>query len=135
MPITSWNDQNVIETVRRATMQGVVRGTEMVRTEALRLILQTTKSGRTYRTRGVIHRASAPGEPPASDTGRLVNSITTKYDQKTIAGRVEANTRYAEFLEYGTMKMAERPFMRPALANKRDEFLKSVEAAIAAALK
>lgn len=134
MPIVDWNDQAVLERVRRATMQGIVRGTELVRNEALRLIMQTSKSGRVYRTRGVTHQASAPGEPPASDTGRLANSITTSYDQEKLIGVVSANTEYAPYLEYGTSKMEARPFMRPALTNKAEEVATAITHAIAAEL-
>jgi len=127
MTIIAWNDVGILAAVRAAVMRGVVRGTEQVRNEALRLILQTAKTGALYRTRGVVHRASAPGEAPASDTGRLVNSITTKYDQASLSGVVSANTEYAPFLEYGTANMAERPFMRPALANMQEKFVEAVE--------
>jgi HK97 gp10 family phage protein len=115
-------------------MRGIVRGTEQVRNEALRLIMQTSKTGRIYRTRGVMHRASAPGEAPASDTGRLVGSISTAYDSSRLAGVVSANTKYAEFLEYGTATMAERPFMRPALANTQEKIVQAVEEEVAKVL-
>lgn len=134
MPVIDWNDQAVVARVRAAAMQGVVRATELVRNEALRLVMQTEKTGRLYRRGGVTHQASAPGEPPASDTGRLVGSITTFYDQDKLTGIVSANTEYAPFLEYGTAKMEPRPFMRPALANKSEEVTALVNRAIAAEL-
>ena len=135
MAIVSWNEAAVLNTIRQAVMRGVVGGTEKVRNEALRLIMQTAKTGRLYRTRGVVHRASAPGESPASDTGRLANSITTAYDATKLSGMVSANTVYAPYLEYGTMKMEPRPFMRPALANTQQQFVESVEKAVEAALR
>ena len=59
------------------------------------------------------HRASAPGQPPATDTGRLIASIqTAKAGEGWIVG---SRVRYAIFLEYGTRTIAERPFFRPAL--------------------
>lgn len=134
MPVTDWNDVDVIARVRRGTLQGIVRATELVRNEALRLIMQTAKTGRLYRIRGVVHQASAPGEPPASDTGRLANSISTAYDQEKLVGTVSANTEYASFLEYGTAKMEARPFMRPALAEKTEEVTELINRAIAAEL-
>jgi HK97 gp10 family phage protein len=132
--IVSWNDAAVIAKVRAGVMRGVVRGTEQVRNEALRLIMQTAKTGRLYRMRGVVHRASAPGEPPASDTGRLVNSITTAYNETKLSGVVSANTEYAPYLEYGTANMEERPFMRPALANTQEKFVAAVEEEITRSL-
>ena len=38
-------------------------------------LLVGSRSGRTYSIRGKVHIASAPGEPPAVDTGNLKNSL------------------------------------------------------------
>ncbi len=65
-------DQEMIKRIREATMRGIVRATEEVREEAISLIQNGEKTGRIYRRRGIEHQASAPGEPPASDTGRAM---------------------------------------------------------------
>jgi hypothetical protein len=93
-------------------------------------LLLTPGSGRLYTTRfftdhaGVVHpighrpphRASAPGEPPASDTGRLLSSISHDIRvEDTLVARVGSPLKVAEWLELGTSKMAPRPFARPAL--------------------
>jgi len=114
-----WNSVAVRKRVQEAVMRGVVKGTEVVRDEAISLILNTPKTGRIYRRRSVEHQASAPGEPPASDTGRLVNSIATKYDVNTLSGTVVVDAEYGPYLEFGTQTIEPRPFLRPALANKR----------------
>jgi HK97 gp10 family phage protein len=80
-------------------------------------VLNSKKSGRIYRRGSVEHIASAAGEPPASNTGRLVNSIATEYDQAALAGRVVVGVDYGLMLEYGTQKIEPRPFLRPAVAN------------------
>jgi HK97 gp10 family phage protein len=128
-------------------MQGVVRFGEEVRNEAISLILNTPKTGRLYWRRGVSktsgtgrsfsggHRASAPGEPPASDTGRLVNSITTSYDFNELSGTVRARTEYAAYLEYGTSRMEPRPFMRPAVANVARQGIEGITAEVRAVLR
>lgn len=107
--------------VRAAVMRGVVRATEAIREEAVSLILNTPKTGRVYRRNGVEHTASAPGEPPASDTGELVNSLKTVYDASKLSGTVVASAPHAPHLEYGTRNMEPRPFLRPAVANRRAE--------------
>lgn len=122
-----WNGAAVLERVRKAAMRGVIRGTEDVRTEADSLMNESPRSGRVYTRRGVSHRASAPGEPPAPDTGRLRQSLRTEYNRELLMGTAIASTAYAESLEFGTSRIAPRPFMRPALANRKDE----IEAGIA----
>lgn len=67
--------------------------------------------------RSTSHRASAPGEPPSSDTGNLLSNIGHSITvEDTVVGHVRASTRYAMWLETGTRFMAPRPFLRPALA-------------------
>jgi len=65
---------------------------------------------------------SAPGEPPAVDTGRLRASITHRVETEgeEIAGYVGTNVEYATDLEFGTSKMAERPFMIPAVERNKE---------------
>jgi HK97 gp10 family phage protein len=118
MPV-DWDDRASFDIVRAAAMRGIMRGTERVRDEAVRLILETDKTGRTYVRRGVEHQASAPGEPPASDRGQLVNSIRTEHDSVLLVGRVVVDAEHGKYLEYGTQTMEPRPFMRPALVNTR----------------
>ncbi len=60
-----------------------------------------------------VHRASAPGEAPAIDTGYLVNTIQTR-KTGTGSAQVSVGADYAAPLEFGTRKMAARPFLRPA---------------------
>lgn len=74
-------------------------------------------SGRTYKRGGVTHQASAAGQPPAVDTGRLRASITYELGNtgKVLVARVGTNVNYARHLELGTSRMRPRPFLRPAL--------------------
>lgn len=67
-------------------------------------------------TRDSSHTASSPGEPPSSDTGRLMTAISHSIEvESTVVGKVVANTEYALWLELGTRYMEPRPFLRPAL--------------------
>lgn len=129
-----WN-RGLTEQVRQAINREIVVQTEEVRNEAIRLILDTPKTGRLYKRRGgKMHQASAPGEPPASDYGRLVNSIRTDYDLQASIGTVTASTKYAAGLEFGTARMAARPFMRTALSNRHKEIIAGIQGAVRAAL-
>lgn len=75
--------------------------------------------GRTYIIHNKIHRASAPGEPPAVLTGRLRSSIAS--DLKKNSVKIGTNVEYAKWLEFGTSRMEARPFLRPALERNRRE--------------
>jgi HK97 gp10 family phage protein len=125
-----WGDGN-IQAVREAMLRGVTRGAEIVRTEAVRLITEGSRSGRIYRRRGVEHQASAPGEPPASDTGALVNSGVVEIDSEALTARVVFKSDHALPLELGTEKMEPRPFLRPAVANTREQVQKVVSEELA----
>ncbi len=58
-------------------------------------------------------RRSPPGQPPNTDTGRLVASIQVDFRDMAVA--VGSNLNYAKWLEFGTENMAARPWLRPAL--------------------
>ena len=76
------------------------------------------------------HQASAPGEAPAWDTGALAGSI--RFDKVgNFTAEVSSKIKYAYWLEFGTLTMAARPFMRPAVEKARPKFLARMTTAIA----
>lgn len=94
------------------------------------------KSGRTYRKYGPsrIHRASAPGEAPATDTGGLVNSGFHELDEGALEVEIGFAKFYAALLEYGTRMMAPRPFLLPTLEEWRSRISGVISKAIKARL-
>lgn len=100
----------------------------IVQGKAVRSIRNTPKTGRRYKRGNAVHVASSPGNPPAIDTGFLVSSI----EVRPIPNGAEVGSRaaYAKPLEYGTRKMAPRPFLAPALRDSVDEILTRVRAAL-----
>jgi hypothetical protein len=84
-------------------------------------IRRSAPAGRVYRIQGVRHRASAPGQPPAIFTGRLIGGIQalTRGRGFGAESRVGTDADYAAALEFGTSGVAPRPFARPALARLR----------------
>lgn len=79
-----------------------------------KVLLSQPGTGRMYqRGKTVEHRASAPGEPPAPDTGRLRASVSTEVIRglDEVTGIVAVNTEYAAALELGTEKMKARPYL------------------------
>ena len=103
--------------------RALTRSVMVVRGEAIDSIASGVKSGATYKRGGKDHTASAAGEAPATDTGKLISGITTevKIMDKELVGMVKAfaadgkGGNYATHLEFGTRKMGARPFMQPAL--------------------
>lgn len=73
-------------------------------------------SGKVYpRGKNSFHTASAPGEPPATDTGFLVNSIQAELNGPGDIGTIEVGANYGLPLETGTKFMGARPFMVPSI--------------------
>jgi hypothetical protein len=68
-------------------------------------------SGRIYRRRGVTHQASAPGEPPATDTGIYKGSWAWKVDRDGLS--VGTPDERGPWFEFGTSRMRPRPHARP----------------------
>ena len=108
--------------------QEIVKGGgQFIRGEAIKSIQTGSKSGVMYQMYNPRreHRASAPGEAPASDTGNLVSKIIVKQKTKNITN-VESNADYSAFLEYGTSKMEPRPFMLPAFEKSKKPIINAV---------
>lgn len=122
--------------VREAAAKAVVGTAIELRGDVVKSINRGPASGVTYQKINPkrTHRASAPGQPPMTDTGRLANSIT--FDRAgPLTATVGSNVIYALYLEYGTRRMAARPFMRPAVERIRPKFLERIEAAIRGATR
>ena len=103
----------VLAAVERGTIKGLNALALMAQAEAQRSILKGPKTGRIYKRGKTTHQASAPGEAPANDLGFLAGSLKVEVTAKFTVDLIAA-APYAVFLEYGTRKMAPRPFMRPA---------------------
>jgi hypothetical protein len=121
--------------VQRHVLEATKAGAQMVLNDANVSIARGTKSGRTYRRRGIEHQASAPGEPPATDTGALIASgrADAVVDGATVEAVVDYRAPYAVHLEYGTRKMLPRPFLNPAIERNRARIGALIARAIATA--
>jgi hypothetical protein len=110
-----------------AVDKGLVAGAKVVEARAKISLNTGTRSGRTYVRGGKPHTASARGEPPATDTGALANSLGSELVKRGVA-RAFTGTDYAEFLE--REEFLGRPFMRPAADQNLDEILEAVAVTI-----
>jgi hypothetical protein len=90
-----------------------------------RALLKRPRGGavRNLRDAGV-HQASAPGDPPAPDTGNLRKTIQLAKPQRVreatrIGWRIGIAAVYARALEYGYRRLLPRPYVKPVLDQMR----------------
>lgn len=114
----------------------------LVQGEARRSVQKSPRGGTIYKKYKPkrTHKASAPGEAPATDTGMLVNAITVQIDPGVPAAIVKVAAAVAPYslpLEFGTQdgKIRARPFMRPALKEKGPAATAKIKEAIQRALQ
>lgn len=96
--------------------KALAAGGELVRADA-------QKSIRDGAVSGVGHIPSQPGQPPNADTHRLDTSIDVVVNKSNKSVSVISRAPYSAYLEFGTSKMVERPFMRPALRRNRNRIV------------
>jgi len=119
----------------RARVDDAVVGSAMeLRGDVVKRIQRGPATGRTYQRGGVSHQASAPGEAPATDTGRLANSVT--FDQVAqMSATVGSDLVYAAVLEFGSDRIDPRPAWVPAVELMTPKFVSRVERALQEAFR
>lgn len=85
--------------------------------------------GRTYQRRSVMHQASAPGEPPATDTGRLRASYRRRSHGR-FTRDVYSGVEYAPYLEFGTRRIKPRPHLKPSWDEEQPKFVQRLKDAV-----
>ena len=108
---------------KRRVRAAVYVAADMLRVEAALSISQGAVSGKN-------HKVSNPGDPPNFDTGFLAGAIETR-ETGEFEAEVSSGAPYSAALEFGTSRMAERPFMRPAAAKVRPKAERLIAAALA----
>lgn len=115
--------RNIKRAANKAAEREVSRAALAVKSTAVNKIQRGPATGVIYeRTKPFkgTHRASAPGEPPMSDTGRLAGSVESK--RQGLTAWVFTEVEYGRFLEFGTTKMDARPWLFPSLEENRARF-------------
>lgn len=84
----------------------VYEAADAVRAEAFQSISRSSVSG-------AGHVPSAPGQPPNRDEGTLQAGLSARRTG-LLSAEVRAEAGHSRPLEFGTSKMAARPFLRPA---------------------
>ena len=128
-----------------AVNKAIVRTANQVRGEAIKMISREQSMGRTYthyftamlpngaliegEKRSKPHTASAAGDAPNTDTGRLVGSIAVENPRRGTSF-VGTSVEYGKYLEFGTSKMAARPWLRPAMERNQAKLTENITNAI-----
>lgn len=104
-PFRAYKDETVI----RRFLRGAANETEA----AFKQGMLAKKSGRIYNRNGRRHQASARGEYPANESGRLFRS----FDTVVTSDRMEAGTKmfYSKWLRNGSRMMHRRKMSDNAL--------------------
>lgn len=79
------------------------------------------------------HQASEEGQAPASDTGRLANSVVYFAEHGGVA--VKAFADYGSWLEFGTFNIAPRPLWVPEANKMKPKYIGRLEKMIARAVE
>jgi hypothetical protein len=116
--------------IREALLDVVETESAELFSEALARVRRSSGGGRAYRRGGRLHRASAPGEPPASDTGELARTVRRKVFRQDLAASVSVAARFGFMLESGTRHIRPRPWLVPVRAARADRFVAAVEGAL-----
>ena len=112
-------------------------------TEIKRRYDRSPATGRIYQKYNPrrTHQASAPGQPPRSDTGRLSNSVLYRKVSQLVVEVVTAGgkdgdkdgaIKYAAALEYGTATIKPRPLWRQVALEAEPKLKQRLERTVAA---
>lgn len=121
--------------VQSASMASLMQKIELLESEIENAAYEAIMGGgdciaEEARRRVRVQRRSGPkGESPLADSIELVE------DRQELGVKVVALAPYARFVEFGTRRMAARPFMHPAALGVKNQIVNIVMAAVRKALK
>ena len=116
----------------REVGKALVAAGGLIEDEAKGLIMAGSASGRSGGKHQ--HVPSKPGEAPNNDLGGLHGNIETNQVAPLVV-EVSSNADYAAALEFGTSKMAARPYFQPARDAKKKEAIQLVRQAVNRAIR
>lgn len=102
-----------LRNVKTESLKALYEAGEVIREDAKQSIIAGSVSG-------AAHVPSAPGQPPNADTHQLDMSLDTIINESRKSVSVVSRAPYGAFLEFGTSKIAARPYLRPALLRNRN---------------
>jgi HK97 gp10 family phage protein len=119
----------------REARRAIQTTAQKVRSDAIKSISREQSTGIVYQKSNPnrTHVASAPGDPPNTDTGELVRSIIVVNQGQS--SKVGTELDKGAWLEFGTVDMAPRPWLMPALRSNERFLIDEVEKAIQRAVE
>lgn len=114
--------------VQRDIGRALFAGAQAVAVEAQLSITNGAVSGR-------YHTPSKPGEPPKNDSGVLAGNIEAVSISNEVAEVSSNADPYAAMLEFGTSRMAARPYLRPAIDKQREHVRRLIAKALNRAVR
>jgi HK97 gp10 family phage protein len=120
-------------TIARETDRAILMAAIMLEGVVKQKISRGGRGGRVYSVSGKRSQRSAPGEPPKTDTGRLVGSI--RHEHSFLSASVGSEVNYAGYLELGTSRMAARPYLQPSFDENENKIMEMVENALKKAME
>ena len=115
----NWHGPQVMKTILAGVSNNLNYAVDLVNASVVDSMLNEQKTGRMYKDKVVgWYQASAPGQAPAVRRANLLASLDRTVPM--IKGNrmhiyYGSDLRYAKFLEFGTRKMAPRPYLSRAL--------------------
>ncbi|WP_437870859.1 HK97-gp10 family putative phage morphogenesis protein [Methylorubrum extorquens] len=122
------NLRGVTAAVEGEVFKAIYAAADIIAAEAALSITRGSVSGKN-------HVPSAPGQPPNADTRQLDTNIIVRPDRPRLAAQIITQAPYSAHLEYGTARMAARPFMRPALLDHSQTALALIQRSVARATR
>ena len=122
-----WKSRKVVKNTTINFVKNMGQAVQFMRSKVILSINRTQPLKRYPSGRRVGLSPSRPGEPPKRVHGDLLRSITTEVNvegTKVIGRYGSTQGEKAKALEFGTSKMAARPFLRPPLYRFRNEIKK-----------
>ena len=98
----AWDDKLIMGLAKAEVKRGIRDATLEIERDAKAMISETGD------------QPSLPGEPPHQVAGELLQSVSNEFEDQGLTGIVGTNNEVGRWLEFGTSKLAARPWLRPA---------------------
>jgi len=111
----------------RALFKVLVAGINEIRNTSIKSMQTTNRASWYYKRKDKIHHPSAPGNPPAIDTGGLLNALIVDVGRRRAEFGATDAAPYGRLLEKGTKNMSARPWLEPAVDKEMPGIMSDVD--------